>query len=59
MFNELYPKVGIKEDHALNFFLFRLINVLHMHVRMFKPKILTNVYSLAKLQEMIVTTLKE
>lgn len=38
MSDELYPRVGIKEDQTQSFFLFGLIDVLQMPVRMFMSK---------------------
>ena len=52
-FDELYPRAGIREDQALSFFLFGLIDELQMSVRMFRPKGLAEAYSLAKLQELV------
>lgn len=54
VFDELYPRAGIREDQALSFFLSGLIDELQMPVRMFRPKRLAEAYSLAKLQELTV-----
>ncbi|XP_042032325.1 uncharacterized protein LOC121779040 [Salvia splendens] len=56
-FDELYPRVGIREDQALSFFLSGLIDELQMPVRMFRPKSLAEAYSLAKLQDLTVKAL--
>ncbi|XP_042051538.1 uncharacterized protein LOC121796828 [Salvia splendens] len=56
-FDELYPRAGIREDQALSFFLSGLIDELQMPVRMFRPKALSEAYSLAKLQELTVRAL--
>ncbi|XP_042065679.1 uncharacterized protein LOC121809207 [Salvia splendens] len=57
IFDELYPRAGIREDQALSFFLSGLIDELQMPVRMFRPKTLAEAYSLAKLQELTVRAL--
>ncbi|XP_042067267.1 uncharacterized protein LOC121810570 [Salvia splendens] len=57
IFDELYPRAGIREDQALNFFLSGLIDELQMSVRMFRPKSLAEAYSLAKLQDLTVKAL--
>lgn len=38
MSDELYPRVGIKEDQTFSFFLFGLIDILQMPVRMSMSK---------------------
>ncbi|KAF2311626.1 hypothetical protein GH714_025327 [Hevea brasiliensis] len=57
-FDALYPKVGIREDQALSFFLSGLVDELQMPIRMFKPKSLSEAYSIARLQEITVATLQ-
>ena len=49
----LLVKVQISEEQALNYFLASMNHELEMMVRMFNPKTLQKVYSLATLQEVI------
>lgn len=58
-FDELCPRTGICEDQAFSFFLTGLIDELQMPVRIFTPRSLSEAYSLAKLQEIIVVVLKK
>ncbi|KAF2285052.1 hypothetical protein GH714_037773 [Hevea brasiliensis] len=53
-FNQLYSKARIQEEKVLNFFLSGLVDELQLAVRMFKPRTLSEAYSLARLQEEMV-----
>ncbi|KAF2323166.1 hypothetical protein GH714_033801 [Hevea brasiliensis] len=57
-FNQLYSKARIQEEKALNFFLSGLVDELQLVVKMFKPRTLSEAYSLARLQEVTVATIK-
>ncbi|XP_057987571.1 uncharacterized protein LOC131171457 [Hevea brasiliensis] len=56
--NQLYSKARIQEEKALNFFLSGLVDELQLVVKMFKPRTLSEAYSLARLQEVTVATIK-
>ncbi|KAF2289633.1 hypothetical protein GH714_037625 [Hevea brasiliensis] len=47
-----------KKEKALNFFLSGLVDELQLAVKMFKPRTLSEAYSLARLQEVTVATIK-
>ncbi|KAF2311771.1 hypothetical protein GH714_026623 [Hevea brasiliensis] len=57
-FNQMYSKARIQEEKVLNFLLSELVDELQLAVKMFKPRTLSEAYSLARLQEVTVATIK-